>query len=495
LAWSLACLILQSFALTNRSFEPDEGMRVYCAREFLNGATPYEDFWDHKDPMEWFLCAFLLKLFGDSISGLRLGVVVLRAILIYQLIGLARQLKITRHLWLVGALSLILLTAEPIQGNTAAMEIPALLFFVLAMRFIMTDRNTSNLKRPALLLGSGLSAGLAISIKPTTAVSCLIPLLLLPVFLQRKTQRPGKTRLFLDIPLLTVGIAIPIIAVAGWCAKKNILDDWLFVLTVCNPAYSQGIPHWDYLSGVLPSRLLFLAPFAGLFLFGIIRRRQDRRIITHWILLWFVLAIVSICLGWRFYPHYFLLLVPPLALAGAASLDILTDPQKPSDSLLNAVTVFLLIAVLLNGFTVARWYVIEAPRWEPPNMGFFTDDSIVELASYIKETTEPDETIYVLGYCPDILVLSERSSPSRYLFKMPLAAEHSPIRTEAKREVLQTLRARPPRYFIVMKKDWTPQHPQHSDAFLQDWWEMAAFVEEHYDLLNSSELYDLYMRA
>lgn len=490
--WAVACLILQSFALTNRSFEPDEGMRVYCARELLQGQTPYEDFWDHKDPMEWLLCAFLLNVFGNSISGLRLGVVLLRAILMYQLIGLARQLQITRHLWLVGALSLILLTAEPIQGNTAAMEIPGLLFFVVAMRFGLTAIAKPNPKRLLYSLIAGILAGLGMLVKLTTAVSCLVPFVLLWLLRPRTRENSQEYGLVPQLSLVAVGVLIPIAAVAMWCIQNGILDNWLFVLTVYNPAYSQGVPHWEYLSGVLPSRLAFLAPFAALAVLGILRNWRNQRLAMLWLAVWLLLSVVSVCLGWRFYPHYFLLLVPPMALSGAASLDTL-KARTPAASFLNALTVSLLLVGALLGVNVVKWYLLEAPHWKPPNMGFFTDESVVQLAEYVRDTTEPQETIYVLGYCPDIYVLSERSSASRYVFKMPLAAEHSPIRREAKQEVVHTLKADPPRYFIVMKKDWTPQHPQNSDEFLKQWRPMAELVEKNYTLFESRELYDLYV--
>ena len=492
LTCALVCFLLQSTALQNRSFDPDEGMRVYCARQLLDGQTPYEDFWDHKDPSEWILCSLLLKVFGDSLTGLRLGVNVLRALLIYHLVGFAYQSRMSGNLWLLGGLSFVLLAGETIQGNTAAMEIPGLLMFLVAMRLTFASVGAPGHLRSALLIASGTCAGLGILIKATTALSCLIPLLLLLVLTLRSRKLMSKARVFTDTLTVTIGLLIPVAAIAGWCLKRGILDDWLFILTVYNPAYSQGIPHWEYLAGVLPSRIWFLLPFAALALLGLFQKNTKETWLQIWIGIWLVCACLSVCVGWRFYPHYFLLLAPPLAFLGAGTFNTPARTETKMTSIRSTLAIAMSLVAVLVAINVVKWYIIDAPRWEPPRIGFFTDESIVQLASHIRETTAADDTIYVLGYCPDILVLADRRSASRYVFKLPLAAEHSPIRAEAQQEVLDSLRRTPPQYVVVMKHDWTPQHPVDSDRFVRDWRDMSSLLAEEYRLVDSEYLFDLY---
>ncbi|MFH1744490.1 MAG: hypothetical protein ABIH23_36260 [bacterium] len=495
LTWAVVCLVIQSPALQNRSFEPDEGMRVYCARQLLQGQLPYRDFWDHKDPVEWFLCGLLLKVFGDSLIGLRLGVNVLRALLIYHLAAFGHQSRATKNLWLLGGLAFVLLTSETIQGNTAGMEAPGLLLFILAMRIALLAAEVSGARRCIFLTACGTCAGLGILVKTTTAVACLAPLILLASVANSPTNSRTRTRFAVDMALLISGLLIPVIVVACWCLRHGIFHDWLFVLTVYNPAYSQSIPHGDYLSGVLPSRLWFLLPFTALGVLGFLRKSHWRPWVRICIGAWFVCAALSVSVGWRFYPHYFLLLAPPLALMGANAIQFSSTGDSRNAPLRTALTAAISFAVVFNSAHAIKWYLVDVREWEPPQLGFFTTESVNNLTLHIRETTKPDEPIYVFGYCPDIYVLSNRRAASRFSFLYPLAAEHSPLRQEASREVLLDLSTSRPKYIVVMKKDWTPQYPAESVQFVRDWPEMSAFLEDNYRLEDSQDLFDLYITS
>ena len=503
--WAMACLLIQIPALENRSFEPDEGLRVYCAQELLRDRTPYRAFWDHKDPTEWLLCAGLMLLFGDSLSGLRLGINVLRAALVYHVCGLGQQARVGKNAWLTGGLATVLLIAEPIQGNTSAMEIPALLLFVLAMRLVtkiccnghskarvLPGQPAPDLPRSSgegplpqnlvLPVLAGVLSGFAMLLKPTTAVAGLPALILL--------CRNDLVRRLIG---MAVGMGAALGMVLSWCLTKGIVSDWFFVMAVYNPSYSRGTPHWEYLSGVVPPRLLFLSPFLLLAVVGFLEQKKSDMPNRLWLPIWLIGAVAAVCIGWRFYPHYFLLLAPPMALAGSHAVTTTTLLPCGCPRTRSVWIWILLPFVLFQSLQSVKWYWTEARDWKPPALGFFTNEDILRLAAEIRHNTTPKDTLFVIGYCPDLYVLSERRSASRYFFHLPYAAEHSPIREPARREVLETLRTTPPPFIVVMKKDWTPQHPMDSDNFVEQWSEMRLFLEEHYLRTESGELFDVYV--
>ncbi|HQO34384.1 MAG TPA: hypothetical protein PLG59_06965 [bacterium] len=503
--WAIACLLIQIPVLEDRSFDPDEGLRVYCALELLQNRTPYRDFWDHKDPAEWLLCAGLMLLFGDSISGLRLGVNVLRALLVYHLCGLGQQARVGKNAWFTGGLATVLLIAEPIQGNTSAMEIPALLLVVLAMRLVLKgdvqlilrslllrsqpppDLPRSSGEGPltqdmVLSILAGVLSGFAMLLKPTAVVACLPALLVLFI--------NGSARRLIG---MAVGMGAAFGAIFGWCFMKGILSDWLFVMTVYNPSYSRGTPHWEYLSGVVPPRLFFLLPFLFLSGAGFLQQKKDERSNRLWLPIWLTGAVVSVCIGWRFYPHYFLLLGPPMALAGSHAIEANAVFPTRCPRTRSLWIWILLPLALFQSVQSVKWYWTEARDWKPPAIGFFTNEDILRLAVEIRHETSFEDSIFVIGYCPDLYVLSGRRSASRYFFHLPYTAEHSPIREEARREVLEILQNAPPKFIVVMKKDWTPQHPMDSDRFVDQWSEMSLFLEENYSRLESKELFNAYI--
>jgi len=243
----------------------------------------------------------------------------------------------------------------------------------------------------------------------------------------------------------------------------------------------------------VPPRLFFLLPFALLAVVGFLQQKKSDMPNRLWLPTWLIGGVLSVCIGWRFYPHYFLLLVPPMALAGSHAVTTTTVLPVGCPRTRSLWIWILLPFVLFQSLRSVKWYWTEAGDWKPPAIGFFTNEDILRLAAEIRHDTTPRDTLFVIGYCPDLYVLSERRSASRYFFHLPYTAEHSPIREPARNEVLETLQNTSPKFIVVMKKDRTPQHPIDSDKFVEQWTEMRLFLEENYLRMESRELFDAYI--
>jgi len=126
------------------------------------------------------------------------------------------------------------------------------------------------------------------------------------------------------------------------------------------------------------------------------------------IVLWFVLSIIPVSTGFRFYGHYFLLLLPPMAILASP---VIENIWRENRVWLKRVS---LVAILLPaiGFTVARFYIADIHA----KVGEDNIENYKPLASYVKEHTAPDDRVLAWGYAPLVYWYSERLPATRFFW-------------------------------------------------------------------------------
>jgi hypothetical protein len=129
--------------------------------------------------------------------------------------------------------------------------------------------------------------------------------------------------------------------------------------------------------------------------------RERSRVLLPWL----ALSLVMVCLGLRFSPRYYLVLLPPLVLAGARGL-----------ALMPARVRWGVLALLL----------IPAGRFGPRllNTADWADTAMnrdsAAAARWISGLAKPGDTILVWGYRPDILVYTRLPLGAPFLDSQPL---------------------------------------------------------------------------
>jgi hypothetical protein len=125
--------------------------------------------------------------------------------------------------------------------------------------------------------------------------------------------------------------------------------------------------------------------------------------------LWLLaLSAVGVSASGRFYPHYFIQLLPPLALFAAATYEAL--PSHVSSQRLRAIraTLAAAMALALAGFFVAQWIGLRPLR--QPSM----------IGSYLRDHSTAGDRLFVWGQSPGIYDDSGLRPASRYITTFPL---------------------------------------------------------------------------
>jgi hypothetical protein len=209
--------------------------------------------------------------------------------------------------------------------------------------------------------------------------------------------------------VLTIGFfgALGLTAIVLW--KQGILAD-AFYWTFTN----HSIPHVFWEKGFL----LTLA-FVGaclLLLVGAMTSFRDRCGI--WLgkqaertVLWGLLVAsgVGAAAGARFYPHYYIQLIPPLALLAAPwYAQVWSGKTKPECWWQQPGTSYLWLGLTVIAFAIAHWRG-QAYQREPSQSG-----------RYLLEHSDPEDRIFVWGQAPKIYLEAHRRPASRFVVTFPL---------------------------------------------------------------------------
>ncbi|MGV2917888.1 ArnT family glycosyltransferase [Streptomyces alfalfae] len=356
-------------------WSPDEGYLAVQARMLAQGGTLYETVVDRKPPLVPWLYAGSLALFGDS-SLLAPKVLAAAA----QLLTAVLLASLARRRWGdragrtagVGYL-LVSIGLNPEDTQAATFEVFMLPCTAAAMW--CADRRRWG--------AAGTAVACAFLAKQTGAVVLLPAVWLL-------WRRGGGSRR--DVARLAAGLCVPVLAAALLTTPRGFLF-WTVTGSGAYAAFAGSGLH--VLGRGLVNALLLAVACAGL-VAPVLRtpRAAGRGEGDLW--LWLASSAAAVLLGLHFFGHYYLQLMPPLALLGTAALRRLPPAR----------TAGALIATGCSCAVYLAWGLL-APR---PDLAH-----AARLAEAVRERTAPEERVLVWGIHPETYWLADRAPATRYL--------------------------------------------------------------------------------
>ncbi|MEU5776685.1 glycosyltransferase family 39 protein [Streptomyces venezuelae] len=355
-------------------WNPDEGYLAVQARMLAHGGALYETVVDRKPPLVPWLYAGAFALFGDG-SLLPLKVLAVAA----QLLTAVLLVSLARRRWGDGAgrtagvlYLLISIGLNPEDTQAAAFEVFMLPCTAAAMW--CADRRRWG--------AAGTAVACAFLAKQTGGA------VLLPV--GWLLWRAGAHRR--DTVRLAAGLGVPVLAAALLTTPTG----FLFWTVTGSGAYASFTGSELHVLGRgLVNAAVLAAACAGI-VAPVVRVLRIARTGAPELWLWLASSVAAVLLGFHFFGHYYLQLMPPLALLGTAALQIL-----PRERTARAIVVSGCACAVFLG-----WGLL-APR---PELAHAT-----RLAEAVRDRTAPDDRVLFWGIHPEAYWLADRAPASRYL--------------------------------------------------------------------------------
>ncbi len=485
--------------------ERDEGEFAYAGQLIRAGIPPYKLACNMKLPGTYMAYAALMTVFGETVRGVHLGLLAVNLAAIVLVFLLARRvadpLAAACGAALYGVLSLSM-GVFGFAGHATQFVVPcaiAGLLFIsgtgvaagsgvgagLGANGAVT-RPTALLAGSVSLLTGGALLGGAILAKQPGAVFLLPAAVLIARPLDGST--PDARTLARRLALLACGVALPLLAVAAWLAATGVFARFWFWTVSYAAKYATETSLGDGLAnfrkdlayvtaGTVP---LWLVAAAGLVALAL--RVRDRR-------LPFVVALLAAGLagtapGLYFRPHYFVVLLPALALTlagGIAALTARTSPTAPAARIARpAALAVAALALVHAAWSVSTPYRTLSPRQVSQTAyGSTAFPDSEELATYIASHSAPDARLAILGSEPQIYFLANRRSASGHIYMYGLM-EDQPYAATMQRELMSDVESAKPEFLLLVSdgNSWY-SGDRHPDKTVQQW--AKEYVPAHYD--------------
>jgi 4-amino-4-deoxy-L-arabinose transferase-like glycosyltransferase len=384
-----------------------EAMYSVVANEIVDGGRPYADAVERKPPLLFWTYAAIFKVAGEfNWKALHFVALVWTLCAMAGLYLTAREL-FDRNTGLIAAFFYSVFQPWWTWKNLSfdaemLMNLPIIWAWAIAFR-----RSSSRL-RPELF-AAGALLGAAFLLKQPAAIAA-VPLgiyLLLPSY--RASRSLTRTNSIIQAVMLTAGFFAALGLVTIVLRRQGILHD-AFYWTIAD----HDVPHVFWQKGIV-NTLIFLGACLPLVIGAIMACRDKDEIwagktAERTALLGLLAAsAIGAAGGARFYPHYYVQLISPLALLAAPYHARLWSRMiRPPHWFLRPGVTYAWLALTIIVFSIKHWTGLE-PRRVPSEAG-----------RYLSAHSSSDDRIFVWGQSPEIYLDAHRRPACRYITTFPL---------------------------------------------------------------------------
>ena len=448
-------------------FQMDEGAHAYMGWGILQGLVPYKDMYNGKPPGIYLIHTLLflfvkptdlnIKIFASLYT---LGTVIIVFLVARKLAG--------QTTGLLAALLFGVFSAGPeIQGGGVNSEVFMLLPYTLAAYSLLKAVETGSRKS---FLFFGFWTGLACSFKQVAGVN--IFWFGGYVLLRTSRARDWSTiaHSFKNGLWVVVGAVVPWLPFMLYLYLNDAVRQFYYWQVGSSFAYivdgHKGASNLTILINQMKTILRENGLLWLLALVGIVWAwKRFRKPVaadpevkdwewqrTAWMLMatWPLFSFIGVAVSGRYYEHYFIQLIPPLAVLGGAGLAYLLQEARTRrfGFLRRPIAVLSAIGFLFFVKTDAPYYL----KYDDTQVSLHQYKTALfsvtrYIGKYLKDKTQPDDLVFVWAVNSEINFYALRKSPSPYVMHTNL--ENVPW--NAYEEVMNSLHRAPPKYIVEMQ--------------------------------------------
>ncbi|MCP4715681.1 MAG: glycosyltransferase family 39 protein, partial [Deltaproteobacteria bacterium] len=316
LSWGLVAVtvfyvLAARVRLLDIPLERDEGEYAYAGQLLLDGVLPYQHVYNMKMPGIYALYALLLKVLGTSCSAIHLGLLAVNVAAVLMLFFIGRRLCGRLGGAVAAACFAALSVSQTVQGVFANAEHFVLVFALAGVLVLLRAIDKRRMRDYGL---SGLFFGAAFLTKQHGFAFGLFGWMLLLTTLARRPFARQRV-----IMVFACGMLLPFVLCCTIFYAAGLFDEFWFWTFSYGRSYGALVPFDSglqmfqerFAAIVRPSLWIWGLAGVGLCACFLNRSLQGRRLP---LIGFTVCAFISVCPGFFFRPHYFIMLLPAVAL-------------------------------------------------------------------------------------------------------------------------------------------------------------------------------------
>jgi 4-amino-4-deoxy-L-arabinose transferase-like glycosyltransferase len=482
-AWALLGLsVVGAAALRVRllgvPLDRDEGEYAYLGQLLLQGVPPYAEAYNLKLPGIYGVYAAILAAFGQSPAAIHLGLLLVNAATTVLVFCLAAKLYNATVAVSAAAVFAVLSIGPRVHGIAAYAE-----HFVLlpALAGVLVLLHALEARRPLALVVSGVLFGLAFLVKQSGAAFGLFAVVYTLLGAASSHAHGDERRRVVPALAILAGALLPFAALCAVMAGAGVFERFWFWTVTYALYYSSavsvaaGATLFVRKAGELltPSYLVALLAVVGVSALFWHPEARPRR---GFVLLFTLCSLIGTSAGLYFRNHYFLLVLPAVALLAGLGVDALARGRGRESPALRRGLAAALTVVPLATFLIAERAILwqAAPdRVSRELFGLNPFPESVEIARYLRARTSEADRIAVLGSEPQIYFYAGRRGATGFVYMYSLM-EYQPYASRMQRQMIDEIEAARPRFVVLVNASASWNVRPQSDRAVFEWWARYA---------------------
>ena len=415
----------------------DVGRAGYLAWRMTEGEILIDLEGPGKPPLYSVLYAVFIWFFGPSVLGLKLFGAVFVLMAVFAVYWLANQ-AYGKKVGLLAALLFGVFSSGPmIEGGTVNLETVLHLPYILAIGLFLKASESGRLRWYFL---TGMCAAWATLVKQVGGVLFFV-FLCYGIHERWIKKDPFMLRQwFYRYMALAGGALLPVIGMLAFYHFYGYTISQLYdSMLGSNLSYIQRAHEYTSVLKFFSSNMQVMLPENGLLWVGTVfaatylswRIWRGKGKAADRILLWWTFwSFAVLWVTGTFYWHYFLQMIAPFSVLAAYGIVAAWNLGKSLSPLLRLVTrgvwaILLGMMVIIFVKTDYKYFFSYTPVEQTvfqhnflsgvPNEYGIWNIFLQRIAYYIRDNTDPTETIYVWGIAPQIYFLAQRKAATRYI--------------------------------------------------------------------------------
>jgi hypothetical protein len=475
-------------------FERDEGIYSYFGKLVLEGKTPYKDFYEVKFPGLFYFFAMIVGLFGDTVQGMHTGFMYVNIISMICLYFAARNL-FSPVAGLITAITFAFVSLTPnLSGFTVQAEHGVAFFISIGLLFYSLARTKEKFIYYLLM---GLAMGCAFMVKTTGVFLAVWGGLVIITDFWFTKPRVWK-QLWKNMAAYAIGGFSIIILMFCIIAAKGSFKEMIYWTIehakqyASSMPYEEGVKYFKYTRDAILQNYKFFW-YHSILAVGLclLRPINIKYKILGVTLLGF--SFFTIVPGYFFYGHYWIQVVPGLALVAGLTfysvMQILQNTFNVKQPAIKFVYLGIFAALTFNHVSELKSYYYH-PNYERILRAVYGNNPFPEsweIANYINAHSKPEDNIVLIGSEPEIYFYTHKKSPSRHAYFTSIVNNVKDHKLWQQEFAKDTEKAKP-KFVVFFNHPLSLLVQPNVDRWVFDW--ANKFIQENYQIVGLVDMVD-----